>query len=390
MKNHLPLNGITILEFSQYLSGPSAGLRLADLGARVIKIERPGSGDAGRRLAIKNMWTGDDSLLFNTINRNKESITADLKNEDDLLFVQELIKTADVLTHNFRPGVMEKYGLDFETVKNINPSIIYAAISGYGNTGPWKDLPGQDLLLQAVSGITYTTGNHTDAPVPFGLSIGDYMAGSHLAQGILAALIRRQKTNRPALIEVSLLESILDFQFELLTTFYANGKQPKRSEISNGNPLLAPPYGIYKTSDGYLAIAMTDLDVLAHALDCDAILQYEQEHIFIQRDAIKKLLADHLVTQTTAHWLDKLHTNNIWSIQVLNWKQLRAEEAYQSLNIEQRVLLNNNASFITTRCPVKINGAYLFTSAKAPALGEHNAEVKAVQDEVLQKDKRIA
>jgi len=376
MKNHLPLKGITILEFCQYLSGPSAGLRLADLGARVIKIERPGTGDAGRKLAIKNMWAGDDSLLFNTINRNRESVTGDLKNVEDRLFVHELIKKADVFTHNFRPGVMGKYELDFESVKKINPAIIYASISGYGNAGPWKNLPGQDLLLQAVSGLTYTTGNHGDAPVPFGLSIGDYMAGSHLAQGILAALIRRHKTKQPALIEVSLFESILDFQFELLTTFYANGKQPKRSEISNGNPLLAPPYGIYKTKDGYIAIAMTNLDVLAHALDCDAILQYEEEHVFIQRDAIKKLLAQHLITQETNNWLKKLYQQKIWSIQLLNWKLLRAEEAYKCLRMEQQVALNNGSSFITTRCPVKINGEYLFASAKAPALGENNIKMK--------------
>ncbi|SFP84351.1 CaiB/BaiF CoA transferase family protein [Parafilimonas terrae] len=390
MKNRLPLKGVTILEFSQYLSGPSAGLRLADFGARVIKIERPETGDAGRKLAIKNMWAGSDSLLFNTINRNKESAVADLKNEDDRLFIQALIKKADVITHNFRPGVMEKYGLGYNEVKKINASIIYASISGYGNTGPWKNLPGQDLLLQAVSGLAYTTGNHSDAPVPFGLSIGDYMAGSHLAQGILAALIRRHKTKQPALIEVSLLESILDFQFELLTTFYANGIQPKRSEISNGNPLLAPPYGIYKTKDGYIAIAMTNLDVLAHALDCDAILLYEQEHVFIQRDAIKKLLADHLATHITTYWLEKLHRQKIWAIQVLNWKQLRAEEAYKGLKTEQHVELNNGGSFITTRCPVKINGEYLFSAAKAPALGEHNQKIKQEINSTIKKIKSIA
>ena len=376
MMKHLPLQGITVLEFSQYLSGPSAGLRLADFGARVIKIERPETGDAGRKLAIKNLWAGDDSLLFHTINRNKESVIADLNNADDILFVQELIKQADVITHNFRPGVMEKYDLDFETVKKINPSIIYASISGYGNEGPWKDLPGQDLLLQSVSGLTYTTGNSGDAPVPFGLSIGDYISGSQLTQGIIAALIRRHKTKQPALIEISLLESILDFQFELLTTFYANGKQPRRSEISNGNPLLAPPYGIYKTTDGYLAIAMTDLDVLAKALSCDAILKYEREHVFIERDAIKKLLADHLITQVTSFWLEKLHQHKIWSINVLNWKELRSEKAYQQLNMEQHVSLGNGKQFTTTRCPVKINGEYIFTSEKAPALGENNNTIK--------------
>src|ERR1700743_458388 len=130
--NELPLHGLTVLEFSQYLSGPSAGLRLADLGARVIKIERPGAGDACRHLSIKNLWVDGDSLLFHTINRNKESFTADLKSTEGLHQIKKLIAIADVLTHNFRPGVMESAGLDYESVKRLNPKIIYGAISGYG------------------------------------------------------------------------------------------------------------------------------------------------------------------------------------------------------------------------------------------------------------------
>ncbi len=205
MKN-LPLKGLTVLEFSQYLSGPSAGLRLADLGARVIKIERPGKGDACRQLAIKNLWLDESSLLFHTINRNKESFTADLKNPEDLDIVKKLVLKVDVITHNFRPGVMEKIGLDYASVKMINEKIIYAEISGYGKKGPWKNKPGQDLLLQSLSGLAFTTGNKDHDPVPFGIAIADIISGTHLAQGILAALIRRQKKGVGALIEVSLLE----------------------------------------------------------------------------------------------------------------------------------------------------------------------------------------
>src|SRR5436190_8878267 len=221
MKN-LPLKGLTVLEFSQYLSGPSAGLRLADLGARVIKIERPVTGDACRQLSIKNLWADESSLLFHTINRNKESFAADLKNEEDLVWIKRLIAQADVVTHNFRPGVMNKVGLDYENARKINPKIIYAEITGYGTKGPWKNKPGQDLLLQAMSGLTYTTGNENDLPVPFGIAIADIFCGAHLVQGILAALIRRHKRGVGALIEVSLLESLLDFQFELLTTYYTS------------------------------------------------------------------------------------------------------------------------------------------------------------------------
>ena len=178
----LPLKDIVVLEFCQYLSGPCAGLRLADLGARVIKIEHPQKGEAGRKLAIKNMWVDDSSLLFHSINRNKESFAVDMNNEEDMVWLKKLIAKAQVITHNFRPGVMEKKGLGYETIKQINPSIVYTQISGYGEKGPWNHKPGQDLLVQSLSGLTYTTGSYDDAPTPVGLGIGDYLSLSFKAK----------------------------------------------------------------------------------------------------------------------------------------------------------------------------------------------------------------
>src|SRR4026208_699531 len=302
----LPLEGLVVLEFSQYLSGPSAALRLADLGTRVIKIEKPNGGDAGRRLAIKNLWADDSSLLFHTINRNKESFTADLKNADDIVIIKKLIKKADVLIHNFRPGVMDKLGLGYTTAKEINPRIVYAKISGYGKEGPWKSKPGQDLLVQSMTGLAYTTGNGDNGPVAFGIAIGDILCGAQLVQGIIAALIRRQKTGTGALIEVSLMESLLDFQFELLTTYFTNNKQPQRSITNNGHPLLSAPYGLYKTADGYIAMAMMDITELAKAIDCLELKNYSKEEVFAKRDEIKKILADYLVNQSSSYWIEQL------------------------------------------------------------------------------------
>ena len=189
----LPLEGITVLEFAQFMAGPSAGLKLADLGARVIKIERPGVGESGRKIAIKNLFIGNDSLVFHTANRNKESYGANLKDPDDLEIIKKLIVQADVMTHNFRPGVMEKIGLDYNTVKNINPGIIYGVVSGYGSKGPWAKKPGQDLLIQSLSGLSYLTGNQNDAPTPTGIATSDLFTGAHLVQGILAALYQKYK-----------------------------------------------------------------------------------------------------------------------------------------------------------------------------------------------------
>jgi CoA:oxalate CoA-transferase len=374
MTSRLPLEGLLVLEFSQYLSGPVAGLRLADLGARVIKIERPGRGDAGRRLSIKDLWTDDSSLLFHTINRNKESFTADLKNADDLVDVKKLIEKADVLTHNFRPGVMEKIGLDYEKVKQINPRIIYGEISGYGKEGPWKNRPGQDLLLQSMSGLAYTTGNAKDNPMPFGLAIADNLCGSQLVQGILGALIRRQKTGKGALIEVSLLESLLDFQFELLTTYHSSGHLPQRSGISNGHPLLHAPYGIYATTDGHIAIAMVDINQLARSIACDELLTYEQKDAFNLRDEIKTILTKHLLTQSSAYWLAKLHASDLWAMEVLDWERLTRHEAYSVLEMEQTIQTNGK-TITTTRCPIRINGEKIFSAQPAPQLGEHKEKI---------------
>jgi CoA:oxalate CoA-transferase len=373
--NQLPLDGLTILEFSQYLSGPSAGLRLADMGARVIKIERPGVGDACRRLSIKNLWVEGDSLLFHTINRNKESFTADLKSPEDREGIKKLIARADVLTHNFRPGVMEGFGLDYGSVEVLNPRIVYGAISGYGKEGPWKDRPGQDLLLQSMSGLAYMTGNEKDNPMPFGLSIADSLCGAQLVQGILAALVRRHKTGKGALVEVSLMESLLDFQFEFLTTYHSSGKQPRRSQFNNGNPLLSAPYGIYGTSDGHIAVAMVNIPQLARAIGSESLGGYGQEQAFSHRDEIKNLLSQHLAGKPTAYWLERLHAEDMWAMEVLDWKSLTAHEGYKVLEMEQAVSTGRGKSLLTTRCPIRINGERLFSAKPAPALGQDNEKI---------------
>jgi len=372
----LPLEGLIVLEFSQYLSGPSAALRLADLGARVIKIEKPNGGDAGRKLAIKNLWADDSSLLFHTINRNKESFTADLKKADDIVLIKKLIKKADVLIHNFRPGVMDKLGLGYTTAKELNPRIIYAKISGYGKEGPWKNKPGQDLLLQAITGLAYTTGNGDNGPVPFGIAIGDILCGAQLVQGIIAALIRRQKTGTGALIEVSLMESLLDFQFELLTTYFTNNKQPQRSISNNGHTLLGAPYGLYKTANGYIALAMMDITELAKAINCIELREFTQEQVFAKRDEIKKILANHLFNKTSSYWIEQLHECGLWAIEVLDWEQMMNNDAYKVLQMEQ-VLNIAGEKFITTRCPIRINGEKLNADKQAPLLGEHKEKILA-------------
>ena len=165
-----PLNGLVVLDFSQFLSGPLCTLKLADLGARVIKVERPGAGDLCRHLYLSDTDIDGDNSLFHAINRNKESITADLRDPGDRKRLRALLETADVMVQNFRPGVIERQGFGYDAVRAINPRIVYGSISGYGEEGPRKDLPGQDLLAQARSGLLWLTGSRDDPPMPMGLA----------------------------------------------------------------------------------------------------------------------------------------------------------------------------------------------------------------------------
>lgn len=378
-----PLEGLLVLDFSQFLSGPSASLRLADMGARVIKIERPGVGDLCRQLYISNLCLDGDSTLFHSINRNKQSFAADLKNPADLAQIRTLLAQADVMIQNFRPGVIDKIGLDYKEVRVLNPRLVYGEITGYGDHGPWKTKPGQDLLVQSLSGLPYLNGDASQPPVPFGLAVADMMAGAHLVQGLLAALLRRSTTGRGGKVEVSLLESILDLQFEVITTYLNDGgKPPRRSAVNNAHAYLGAPYGIYATADGYLALAMGSILRLAELLDCPSLATYsDPASLFDQRDEIKSILLHHLKRQTTQHWLSILEPADIWCADVLTWDKLFAHDAFHSLEMIQTITRepDNRPGFSmrTTRCPIRIDDELLTSPVSAPRIGEHNELIAA-------------
>jgi len=374
------LEDILVIDFSQFLSGPSAGLRLADLGARVIKIERSGTGDICRELYVSDVRLEGESTIFHAINRNKESYALNLKEADDVEKVKSLLKEADVLIHNFRPGVMERLGLDYETVKQIAPSVVYAEINGYGEVGPWKDLPGQDLLLQSVSGLTWLSNNNHTTPTPMGVAVVDILAGGHLVQGILASLYKRIISGEGALVQVSMFESILDFQFEVLTCFYNDGNElPVRSSVNNGHAYIAAPYGIYKTKNGYLALAMGNIIVLSELLDCSGLKNFpNKDDWFGKRDEIKRILAAHLEKDTTEAWLKILEPADIWCAKVLDYDELVQEDAYKELQMELKVTTMNGLEVTTTRCPIRVDGKLLLSNKGAPGLGEHN---KLIEEE---------
>ncbi len=330
MKNEIrrPLEGVVVLEFSQFLAGPVAGLRLSDLGARVIKIEKPEVGDLCRYIYLSDTNLSGDNSLFHAINRNKESFVADLKNPSDLERIKNLIAKVDIITQNFRPGVIERIGLDYENAKKINPKIVYGSITGYGDKGPWKNLPGQDLLAQSRSGLVWLNGNGDGAPTPMGLAAADMFAGHFLVQGLVAAMFKVLKTGEGSHVQTSLMEAMLDFQFEVLTTYL------------------------------------------------NTIQQYtDQATWFTKRDEIKKLIGDLIVTNTTQNWLDILEPAGVWCSEVLEWDQMIEHEGFKVIDMLQRIKRFDGLDIETLRCPIRFNNEVYKSEIAAPLIGQHTDQI---------------
>ena len=366
----LPLEGLRVLDFSQFLAGPYAALKLADMGADVVKVERVGTGDLSRHLYLTDTRIGGESTIFHAINRNKRSVAVDMKSDTDRAAIRDLVQGADVVLQNFRPGVMDRLGFGYEAVRTINPRVVYGSVTGYGTEGPWVDLPGQDLLAQARSGMMWLTGGAEDGPVAVGLPVGDVLAGAALAHGVLAMLFRRERHGIGGLVETSLMEVLADLQFELLTTWLNDGgRMPQRSAQNPAHAYLAAPYGVYPTADGHIAIAMGKLDILAGITGLDR--ETAALDPFIARDRIKAGLAAALATRPTAAWMDAFIAADIWAAPVLDWRELVATGMMETLDMLQTVE-RGDVRLQTTRLPIKFDGQRPAARRAAPTLGESN------------------
>jgi CoA:oxalate CoA-transferase len=365
----LPLAGTVVIDLSQFLAGPVAALRLADLGARVIKVERPLTGEIGRTLAFGGRWADGDTLSFHAFNRAKEAVVADLKDPDDLERVKHLVSRADVVIQNFRPGVVERLGLDHETVRALNPGVVYASATGYGADGPWAGRPGQDLLAQAVSGLPWTSAT-TERPVPVGLAIADHLMSCHIAAGVTALLVRKARTGLGGLVETSLLEAMLDLQLELLTARLNDETLAPGRGPHSAHGYLAAPYGIYPTADGHLAIAMTPVDRLGRLLEVEELAaSTDPATWWDDRARIERLVAERLSTATTEHWTSVLDAADVWCAPVLELEQLLEHEAFAAVGMTQQVT-RGDLSITTTRSPIRIDGELLLDGRAAPRLGQ--------------------
>jgi crotonobetainyl-CoA:carnitine CoA-transferase CaiB-like acyl-CoA transferase len=320
------LKGVRVLSFNHFLMGPVGVQFLADLGADVIAVEPPDGAFQRKWSGANNKRVGGQSMLLLVGNRNKRSLVLDLKKPEAIEIARKLIATADVLTENFRPGVLDKLGLGYDAARAIKPDIIYASASGFGSDGPYMNRPGQDLLVQALSGLATITGSRKNGPRAIGVSAVDHHGAALFAAGILAALVGRAQSGNGCRVDVNLLSAALDLQQESLTC-YMNGSPPddtRQPEHVSGWYYSAP-YGLYATRDGHVAISLGSLDVLGDALDLPREQRIPDSEAFTRRDEITAAIAANVAQRTTAECVEIFTARDIWHAPVNDYSKLAAD-----------------------------------------------------------------
>ncbi len=322
---HLPLAGIRVIDFTQVMMGPVATQMLADYGADVIKIEKPGTGDLSRT-AFPNDPAGLLGPVFCSLNRNKRSIVLDLRKPEDRQVVFDLARRSDVVVNNFRSGVMERLGFGYEDLAKINPRLIYAAGTGFGLTGPNSHKGGQDVLAQAMSGVLYRRSNESDPLSVLATTFADYSAGMHMVQGILLAILQREKTGRGQRIAVSLLDSMLAAQTQEAAAHLMRGR-----EVNWG---AMPLSGVFPTSDGALvmvgAFKADPLGDISKALGLDHLGKDPRfatfENQVANKPALQAIFKECFKSGTTAHWLARLEEQDLLCAPVRSLAEALADE----------------------------------------------------------------
>jgi crotonobetainyl-CoA:carnitine CoA-transferase CaiB-like acyl-CoA transferase len=369
------LAGVRVLSFTQFLLGPSGVQFIADLGADVIKIEPPGGTLWERNWAGCDLFLNGVSAFFLSTHRNQRSLTLDLKHPDGLAVARRLIEGADVLVQNFRPGVMERLGLGWPTVREWNPRLVYVSASGYGESSPYRDRPGQDLLLQALSGLASISGRAGQPPTPVGTAVVDQHGATLLALGVLAALLERHRTGRGLHVEVSMLRAALDLQLEIVT-YFLNGARLEKSPTPLASMFHPGPYGCYQTRDGWLVLSMSPLRVLADALELPALVPYATvPYNFPAREEIARLLEPLLRTRTTEEWIALLVPRGVWAAPVRTLPEAFADPAVAAADCVEEVEHPVAGRVRLLRFPVELSSGRAAARRPPPMPGEHADEI---------------
>jgi len=374
------LQGIRVVSFNHFLLGPLGIQALGDLGADVIAVESP-QGAWQRHWSGGNIFPDGESALHLCANRNKRSVAIDLKRPEGRDIALRLVDSADVVAENFRPGVMDTLGFGYAALRARKPSLIYASASGYGPDGPCAERPGQDLLAQALFGMMAITGQAATGPRPAGASIVDHHGAALFAMGIMAALVRRERTGRGCRVDASLMQAALDLQAEPLVAWF-NDPGPKRPIHAFRHVAgwyYAAPYGVYATADGHLAISLTELAVLAEVLDEPRLAGIAAGEEWTRQDEITGLIAARLVTDTTAAWSARMEPRKIWHAPIRGYAEIAQDPQVHHMRslLEVDGAGRSGASLTLVNHPVLYDGEAGDVRLAPQRLGAQTAEVLA-------------
>lgn len=368
----LPLEGIRVLSFAQLGQGPAATQMLGDYGAEIIKVERPGVGAWERGTSGAGCFRNGENFFFLSLNRNKRSLTLNLKDKRAIEVVDQLIPTVDIVVENYRPGVMDRLGLGYERLSGLNPRLIYARSTGYGSDGPYRDLPGQDLLVQGVSGLAAMGGRDGELPVPSSVPVLDMHAAVVLALGMCMAVIQRGKTGRGQLIETSLLEAAVHLQAEPLFYFVNGWDITQRSKSGLASAYHPAPYGVYRSSDGSFVLSVVPLQTLATVFGIPQLAEIDQAEATQRRDEIKRLLDAVTPTKSTEEWLELCKKYDVWCAPVLTYHSLVKDPQFQYLDFLHSALHPRVGEVQMIRSPLRLSDAPVsaLPNGAPPMLGE--------------------
>ncbi len=372
------LAGIRVIDLTQMLAGPMCGMRLGDLGADVIKVEPPGKGEFNRTHTLSGAYVNGESATFLALNRNKRSVAINLKHPDGLQAFRDLVKTADVLIQNFRAGVTDRLGVGFEDLARINPRLVYCSISGYGQSGPYRDRPGQDLVVQGYSGSMWSVGKAGDPPIPGALWAADTMTGYQAVIGILGALMARAHTNRGQHVDVDMLSVVMDAQSQELVTFLNTGIEAQRSEESSAHVAITAPYGVYETADGWITLAMCPLPALGEAIGVDRLKEMDDVDDGVRyRDEIYRLVRPAMKARTSAEWLTILDRHNVWAGPVYTHEELANDPHVVAMGMISEIEHPRAGSVRMPTPPIRLSDTKLAIAQPPPLLGEQTEEILA-------------
>ncbi len=373
----MALDGVRVLDFTQMMLGPWGTQFLGDMGADVIKIERPQVGEWERGLAAMGELLNGTSPFFLAMNRNKKSLTVDLKDPRGKAIVYKLAETADLVVENFRPGVLDRLGLGYDELKKINPSIVYVAGSGYGPDGPYVARPGQDLLMQALSGIVAQTGRG-DEPTPTATSFVDASTALMLAFSAMVGLFHKERTGQGQRIDVSLFNTAVALQCQELAAFMNMDLHWERSQSGIGAPWLAAPFGIYRTQDGYMALSISSLAVVGEILDLPALADYDTpRRAYEHRDTLRPMIQERIATNTTDHWLERLLARDVWCAKVQDFEDLMNDPQVAHNELIQTIHHPDAGVIRVIGVPVKFSETPGAIRLAPPRVGEHTGAILA-------------